>query len=394
MIPSFIFSHTPTIHFGAGEFSNLDTIISRIGKKALIVTGAHSFESSGKKSLIDQALTKKSVTPHFFTVKSEPSPGLINYAVSQFKNNGIDIVCSIGGGSVIDTGKAISAMLLHDDSVFDYLEGVGTGKKHDGIKVPFIAVPTTAGTGSEATKNAVLRCVGPNGFKKSLRHDNFVPDVVVIDPELMLSCPPDITAASGMDAFTQLLESYVSSKSTPLTDALAFSGLCYAAKNLIPACTTGAECIDVRAGMAYAAFLSGITLANTGLGIVHGLASAMGGLFDIPHGIICGTLVSAATKVTIDILKKRADTGEEALTKYARIGTLLSENDNGDTDHSCDLLIRKLEEWTDMLNLPLLSDIGFKESDIENILDRTGNKNNPVKLDRIEIRLILESRLK
>ena len=360
----------------------------------LIVTGSQSFVSSGKKDIIDKALRKKSVAPLYFPVSGEPSPYLIDDAVSKFRNSDIYIVCSIGGGSVIDTGKAISAMLLHDDSVFDYLEGVGTGKKHDGVKVPFIAVPTTAGTGSEATKNAVLSCVGPSGFKKSLRHDNFVPDAALIDPELMLSCPPNITASTGMDAFTQLLESYVSTQSTPLTDALAFSGLCHAAENLIPACTTGAGDVEVRAGMAYAALLSGITLANAGLGVVHGLASALGGLFDIPHGVICGTLVGAATRVSISVLKKQKNTGENALKKYARIGALLSGNDSGDTDRCCELLIIKLEEWTDLLNLPLLNEFGVKESNIENILNSTGNKNNPAKLDRCEIRQIIESRLK
>ena len=393
MIPSFLFTHTPAIHFGAGKFEILDTIISNFGKTALIVTGAHSFESSVKKDRIDQALAEKSVKILYFPVKGEPSPELIDGAVSQFRNSNIDVVCSIGGGSVIDTGKAISAMLSHDNSVFDYLESVGTGKKHDGIKVPFIAVPTTAGTGSEATKNAVLSRVGPEGFKKSLRHDNLIPDIALIDPELMISCPFDVTASTGMDAFTQLLESYVSVQSTPLTDALAYSGLCHAAENLIPACTDGAENVEVRAGMAYAALLSGVTLANAGLGIVHGLASAFGGLYDIPHGVVCGTLMWAANKVTVDALKRRTGHGEPALAKYACIGALLSGGDSADIYGSCDMLIRKLEEWTDVLHLPPLGEFGVKESDIDNIIDRTGNKNNPVKLDRSEIRRIIELRM-
>ncbi len=393
MIPSFLFTHTPTIHFGAGKFGILNKIIGSFGKTALIVTGAHSFESSGKKDIIDRSLAEKSVEPIYFPARGEPSPELIDDAVSRFRNSNIDVVCSIGGGSVIDTGKAISAMLRHDDSVFDYLEGVGTGKSHDGVKVPFIAVPTTAGTGSEATKNAVLSRVGPNGFKKSLRHDNFIPDIALIDPELMVSCPVDVTASTGMDAFTQLLESYVSDKSTPLTDALAYSGLCHASESLIPACTNGAENIGIRAGMAYAALLSGVTLANAGLGIVHGLASALGGLFDIPHGVVCGTLVQAANKVTVNALKHKKESGEPALLKYSRIGALLSGEDSGDIYRSCDVLIRTLEEWTDLLHLPPLSEFGVKESDIENIIDRTGNKNNPVKLDRSEIREIIELRM-
>jgi alcohol dehydrogenase len=239
LISPFIFSRIPVIHFGAGEFNTLPDIIGRMGKTVLIITGSHSFQSSGKKDQLESALKKKSINFFSVQVKGEPSPGLIDTVVAQFRDSGIDVVCGIGGGSVIDAGKAVSAMLLHDDSVFEYLEGVGTGKQHDGDKAPFIAVPTTAGTGSEATKNAVLSEVGQDGFKKSLRHDNFVPDIAVVDPELMLPCPPLTTAASGMDALSQLLESYVSTRASKLTDSLAYDGLSCVVHNLIPACTDG-----------------------------------------------------------------------------------------------------------------------------------------------------------
>jgi len=394
VIPSFTFSQIPVIHFGAGKFKILAEIIGEFGERALIVTGGQSFQSSGKKDIFDRALTEKSITSFLLHVQEEPSPELIDSAAACFKRENIDVVCSIGGGSVIDAGKAVSAMILKDDSVSDYLEGIGTGKVHDGVKIPFIAVPTTAGTGSEATKNAVLSNIGPDGFKKSLRHHNFVPDVAVIDPELMLSCPPDITASTGLDAFTQLLESFVSSKATPLTNALAYSGISTAADNLILASTTGSQSIDVRAGMAYASFLSGITLANAGLGAVHGLASAIGGLFDIPHGVICGTLVSAVTKVTIEKLRKCRDTYDNVLMKYARAGALLTGQDCDESQEYCDLLVDKLEEWTEVLRMPSLNEFGVNKLDFDAILDRTDNKNNPVPLDRNEIRQILMMRLK
>ncbi|MFC1694376.1 iron-containing alcohol dehydrogenase [Candidatus Latescibacterota bacterium] len=393
MIPSFAFSRIPMIHFGAGTFGMLDSVISSMGSKPLIVSGSHSFESSGKKDILEHALRKKSFAPIFFSVKGEPSPDLVDNAVSLFRNSGIDVVCAVGGGSVIDAGKAISAMLLHDDSVFDYLEGVGKGEKHDGVKIPFIAVPTTAGTGSEATKNAVLSRVGPEGFKKSLRHDNLVPDAALIDPELTLSCPPDITAATGMDAFSQLLEACVSTRSNPMTDALAYSGLSSAIDMLIPVCTSGSGVVEVRAGMAYAALISGIAIANAGLGTVHGLASALGGLFDIPHGVVCGTLVGAWAKITIEKLKRETDDRELALQKFARAGALIAGGDERDLDRSCELLVQKLMEWIDILHIPTLSSFGIKESDIDSILNKTDNKNNPVTLDRSEIRRIIEVRL-
>ena len=297
MIPTFTFARTPRISFGAGTKSEIPGLAESIGKRILLVTGGKSFPASNHWTALAAAFQERSLDWYHISVKGEPSPELVDSAVSEYRPKNIKTVVAIGGGSVIDAGKAISAMLTHTGSVFDYLEGVGTGKKHDGRKVPFIAVPTTAGTGSEATKNAVLSRVGPQGFKKSLRHDNFVPDHAVVDPELSLSCPADITASCGMDAFTQLLESYVSLKSTPLTDSLALSGMEQVSGHLIPVCTTGASALPNRTAMAYGALLSGITLANAGLGIVHGLAATIGGLYTIPHGVICGVLAEQVTFV-------------------------------------------------------------------------------------------------
>ena len=180
-------------------------------------------------------------------------------------------------------------MLPLSDGIINYLEGVELNPP--GSTVSFIAVPTTAGTGSEATKNAVISSIGESGFKKSLRHDNFIPDIAVIDPQLMLSCPETLTAACGLDAIAQLLESYVSSKSNPITDALAFDALTKAIPAFEVAVKDGHKNLEARASMAYGALISGITLANAGLGIVHGFASPIGGFFDIPHGVVCGTLL-------------------------------------------------------------------------------------------------------
>ena len=390
VIPSFSFSRIPQIYFGAGSFDNIESIIGSQARSALIVTGARSFKSTEKRSRLQEMLSNRSITAYDISVSGEPSPDLVDSAVAEFRGKSIDIVVSIGGGSVIDAGKAISAMLTQTVSVVDFLESVGTGIKHSGEKIPFIAVPTTAGTGSEATKNAVLSRIGPGGFKKSLRHDNFVPDAVVIDPELIRHCPPAITAACGMDAFTQLLESYVSTKANPMTDALAYSGLSYVKDSLVEVYTGGSRSIDSWAGMAYGAFMSGITLANAGLGIVHGLASPVGGYFDIPHGVICGTLVGPATRVTIDKLRTRGDKGMPFLRKYANVGALFTGSDNEDIHYLCDTLLKTIDEWTETLKLPSLREYGIGESDFDRIIDGAGNKNNPVHLDRNEIRKILK----
>ncbi len=198
----------------------------------------------------------------FLTLYAIPVVGLVDEVVSRHRRDTPDWVLAIGGGSAVDAGKAISAMLPQSGSVKDFLEGREV-RKHDGRKLPFIAVPTSSGTGSEATKNAVLSEVGENGFKSSLRHDNFMPDIAVIDPELMRSCPPGVTAACGLDALTQLLESWVSSKASPITDALALSGLEHVAAGFLRACEDGENDLEARGHMAYAALLSGLTLAKS-----------------------------------------------------------------------------------------------------------------------------------
>jgi alcohol dehydrogenase class IV len=389
----FNFARIPLIHFGAGTIRDLPSWIQKFGHRVIIVTGSKSFRESKKWEDLKKTLNARSIKWSSITVKGEPSPRLIDDTVHEFYNQHINVVLAIGGGSVLDAGKAISAMLPLREPVVNYLEGIGTGQEHPGTKIPFIALPTTAGTGSEATKNAVLRVVGKSGFKRSLRHENFVPDVAIIDPELMITCPPDITAACGMDAFTQLLESYLSTKSNPMTDALAWSGMEYVKNNLTSACTTGASDVKVRAGMAYASLISGITLANAGLGIVHGLASQIGGYFEIPHGTVCGTLVAAATRINIHTLRNKNDADKRALQKYAKVGALLSGRDINDINHCCDLLIEKLQEWTELLQLPLLSDYGIQISHIDKIVNSAGMKNNPVKLGKDQIESILLSRV-
>jgi alcohol dehydrogenase len=253
------------------------------------------------------------------------------------------------------------------------------------------------------TKNAVLSMVGPEGYKKSLRHDNLVPDAVIVDPELMITCPPHITAACGMDAFTQLLEPYLSPIASPLTDALALSGLEQVRDHLIPSCTEGGGNLAVRAGMAYASMLSGVVLANAGLGIVHGLASPIGGFFPVPHGVVCGTLVASATESNIAALRKRAGQGAQsqgdahpaqaALAKFARVGILFGGSADKGEAWNADFLVERLRAWTELLRLPRLGAYGIGASDIDRILDKTSNRHNPVPLDREEQSELLARRL-
>ncbi len=391
----FNFASIPHIIFGAGKLSELYKIILTLGKNALIVTGSSSLENSGKWEEITSELAKRSILFDHISIKGEPSPQLIDENAKKFRNKKIDVVIGIGGGSVVDAGKAISAMIPKSDSISNYLEGIGN-KVHDGIKVPYIAIPTTSGTGSEATKNAVISKVGSDGFKKSLRHDNLIPNYAIIDPELIISCPPSVTAACGMDAFTQLLEAYVSSKPSPMTDALAYSGMKAMKDNMIPSCTYRSTDIEVRSAMAYGSLMSGITLANAGLGIVHGLASPIGGFFDIPHGVICGTLLAEATKMNILKIKKMGLAGKEALLKHAKIGGLLEGNEcfeEKDIDYFCYALTDTLDKWTERLDLEKLGKYGITSKDLDKIVENAGLKNNPVLLSREDIKIILMNRL-
>ncbi len=399
MITSFTFTATPRILFGTGSFNKLPGLISDYGKRVLLVTGGASFRNSSQYRRLINQLEEKALPYFKVGVTTEPSPELIDQAVNNFMEEKIELVVAIGGGSVIDAGKAISAMLPLRESVLTYIEGVGAGKTHPGEKLPFIAVPTTSGTGSEATNNAVLSRIGKKGFKKSLRHDHFIPNIALLDPRLTLSCPAEITAASGLDAFVQLLEAYTSTNASAMTDSLVLDAIQIANKCLLPACTDQSQNINVRAGMAYASLISGIALTNAGLGIVHGLASPIGGYFKIPHGVICGTLLAEVVKTNINLLHKAKNPACPYLKKYARLGSLLAlgqtapQLDKNGIIRSCNLLVKKLESWIKLLDIPRLSQFGVTEKDLDKIVKKIGHKNNPVKLTAEQIKQILKNRL-
>ncbi len=378
-IKPFQFSFNPKLVFGAGSINELCGLIGDIGNNILIITGMSSFKSSPKREKLLQDLKNSQINYYEQEIEGEASPDFVDEIASFYRDKQLHAVLSIGGGSVIDTGKAVSAMIPQKESAMDYIEGLGK-KKHNGIKVPFIAVPTTAGTGSEATNNAVLSRIGPQGFKKSLRHNNLIPDAVIIDPELTLSCPFGVTAASGMDAFTQLLESFMSVKASVLSDALSINGLeMFKNDALIAACTDGAGDISVRSRLSYAAYLSGAALTNVGLGAVHGLAGVIGGLFNIPHGTICASLVGRVTKYNIE--KLLLENQSYYLKKYSRIGHLLTDSDEKDIKKGCDLLINKIEEWARKLTIPNVKELGISEIDLKKIAQSADSKSNPVKLN-------------
>jgi alcohol dehydrogenase class IV len=390
MVESFKFSRVPQIIFGPGTITELPSIIKSIGRSVLIITGARSFESGEKGKKLLNELERENIVIHRARVQKEPSPSEVDKITKGYYNKSVSLVVAIGGGSVMDTGKAVSAMLLTGEGVRDYLEGVGS-KVHSGRKVPFIAVTTTSGPGSEATNNAVISEIGEKGFKKSLRHNNFIPDYALIDPELTLKCNPEITAASGMDAFSQLLESYISDKASIFTDSLAVEGLRCISMYLLKVYRNGND-LEARAGMAYAAMVSGITLSNAGLGVVHGFASTLGGYIEIPHGIVCGTLMGAANKKNVEIICDKGN-NNISLNKYANIGKMFVKNTGKSNEYYAKALVEHIEELITNLKLPALGYFGIKAEQAEKIVDSTSLKNNPVPLTRADLLDILLARI-
>ena len=395
MLLDFNFASIPHIIFGAGKLNEIYDLIPNFGNNVLYVIGGSSLKNSGKWDEIESTMQKNNIPFSSISVYGEPTPRFVDEAVNKFRNHNIDVIVGIGGGSVIDAGKAISAMLTKKNSIKDFLEGVGN-KTHDGKKIPYIAVPTTSGTGSEVTKNTVISEVGIEGFKKSLRHDNLIPNYAVIDPKLVISCPKSVSSSCGMDAFTQLLEGYVSPKSNLITDTFAMSGIKKMKDAIIPVCNEKGSDINLRSAMAYGALLSGIVLANAGLGIVHGFASSIGGLFEIPHGVVCGTLLAESTKVNIKRLEELGSEVENYLLKYALVGALIDGRkcfEDIDISHYCSILVDVLDNWTNKLNIDRLGQYGITSTDVDSIIDKTSLKNNPVQLRREDLHEILTNRI-
>lgn len=394
-IPAFTVARLPEIRFGAGRVKETADVLASFGRTALLVTGGRSFTSSPHWVDLQAALAVRGIQWQAMQVEQEPSPALVDEAVCRYRDARIDVVAGIGGGSVLDAAKAIAGLLATGNSVMDYLEGVGRGLQYTGPAVPFVAVPTTAGTGSEATRNAVLSVRGKDGFKKSFRHDALMARVAIVDPDLLISCPKSLVTANGMDAFTQLLESYVSTRASPFTDALALSGLEAFRDGFWAAWETDhPRRAEGLSRIAYASLMSGITLAHAGLGAVHGLASPLGAHFPIPHGVACGTLVAAATAVNIRALRRHAQQSP-ALHKYAEVGRLLIGVQEDDIA-AADGLIELLHAWTGRLQLPVLGDFGIAAEHVDTVVrnSRGGSmQTNPLVLSDAELAQILQARL-
>lgn len=391
----FAIARIPRIDFASGAVNRLSEYVSKYGQSALVVTGAKSFLDSENWSELQSQFNQSGIKLRQESIPGEPSPEIVDEIVARLSNCQIDVVVGIGGGSALDAAKAIAGLLEVKRSVMDYLEGVGPELKYEGPAVPFIAVPTTAGTGSEATKNAVLSRHGLDGFKKSFRDDKLVAEVAIVDPDLLQTCPQQVIAANGMDALTQLLESYVSLKANSFNDALGVAGLRAARDGLLKLYESEGQDAKAREQMAFASLISGINLAQTGLGSVHGLASPLGAFYPIPHGVVCGSLVATATRINIEALQDR-EPENQALVRYARVSEILHQKRFRSSEEALQGLVVLLKTWTDKMQIPKLSSYGLEDSGIAHVVQNSRGssmKTNPIVLSDEEISLILQERL-
>ena len=372
---SFDFGTANRIVFGAGRSAELPAIVRGWGGKALVCTGSRP-ERHGE---LIAALPMRS---EIFRVLGEPTVEMARSAVQAARSQGADVVVAIGGGSALDLGKAVAMLLGNGGDPLDYLEVIGQGLPVTRPSVAFVAVPTTAGTGAEVTANAVLASP-EHGRKASLRSELMIPRVALVDPLLTLDCPPNVTAASGVDALTQCLEPYVSAQATPLTDALAIEGLRRASTGLRAAYADGSDAA-ARTDMALCSLLGGMSLANAKLGAVHGFAGVIGGLIDAAHGAICAALLAAVVEVNVTALRDR-EPSNPALDRYRTAATLLT----GRPDASVADGVDWIRETIGVLEIPGLTDLGVRPDMADDIVSKTrtasSTRGNPITLTDVEL---------
>jgi alcohol dehydrogenase class IV len=366
------FATAGRIVLGEGSFREAAGAASAMGKRALVVTGAtarHAFAG----------------VP--FPVAGEPSIEDVRRGAALARAEGCDLVAAIGGGSAIDAGKAIAALLANPGDPLDYLEVIGLGRPLEHPSAPMIAIPTTAGTGSEVTRNAVLASP-EHRVKASLRSAGMLPRLALVDPELTLGLPPATTAATGLDALAQLIEPYVSVRANPMTDLFCVEGIRRAAIALPRAWENGGD-REARSAMSWASLLGGMALANAGLGAVHGFAAPVGGMFPAPHGAICAALLPHAVEINVLALRARRP-NSEALRRYDQVARLLT----GQPHSTADDAVWWLTELCSRLEIPPLRSYGVGEEHVPELVAKAARassmKGNPVELTEEEMTELIE----
>ena len=379
----FEFATATRIVFGAGTVNEAGAIARELGRRALVVTGSDSHRAerilAGLKSSDVGAVT--------FSVAGEPELETVERGTKLARAERCDLVIGFGGGSALDAAKAIAAMLTNEGGLLDYVEIIGRGRALTKLSAPFIAIPTTAGTGSEVTRNAVLASP-EHKLKVSLRSPLMLARVAVIDPELTCDLPPALTASTGLDALTQLIEPFVCNRANPMTDGLCIEGLRRAARSLRVAFSKGRD-KDAREDMAVASLFGGLALANAGLGAVHGFAGPIGGSFSAPHGAICAALLPHVMAMNLRALRQR-DPNNAALHRYDEVAWWLT----GDAKAKADDGVKWARALVADLNIPRLGGFGIQREHFADLVAKAANassmKANPIVLTPEELTGVLE----
>lgn len=378
---NFEFATSTRIIFENGSFEKVPGLIEGLGNKVFIVTGKNITQAKRLSDL----LKEKNLQSQIFSVISEPTTSEIEKGTELAKKTGSNIVVGIGGGSAIDSAKAIAALAPNKGELADYLEVIGKGKKLEEKPLPCIAIPTTSGTGAEVTKNSVIKSTKHN-VKVSLRSDLMFPKIAVIDPVLTVSMPPEITASTGVDALTHLLETFVSKNSNPFIDILCREGMKRISDSLVQAFTDGNN-LEARENMAMASMLGGMALANVKLGAVHGFAGPIGGMFPIPHGAVCACLLPSVMEINIEALKIAGQ--QKLISKFDEVARILTQSDTAiaaDGVAWVKALVKKLQ-------IPRLSEFHISPGIFAQLVEMAKNsssmKGNPVELDNRQLLEIL-----
>ncbi len=382
----FEFATAGRIVFGAGAFAEAGTIARELGRRALVITGRDPRRS---EPLLGR-LAAARIGAKTFALGGEPTIDDIAAGAAQARDADCDFIVGCGGGSALDAAKAIAALRTNDGEPLDYLEVIGRAQPLARPAAPILAIPTTAGTGSEVTRNAVLASPA-HGVKVSLRSPHMLPRVALVDPQLTHDLPPALTASTGLDALTQLIEPYVCTRANPMTDALCVDGIRRAARSLRRAVEDGHNAA-AREDMALASLFGGLALANAGLGAVHGFAAPIGGRFSAPHGAVCAALLPHVMAANLHALRTRAPQ-HEALRRYDEIARLVTDRAQATADDG----VRWVRELVAALEVPTLSTFQISRADIPVIVaaaeKASSMKANPIGLTSTELGGILESAL-
>ena len=382
----FEFSTADRIVFGPGTLSEVGSIAKEFGVRAFVILGVENEDSERLLSI----LWDNKIDYITFQVNQEPTVNLIQKACFEASRNECDLVIGFGGGSAIDTAKSVASLMTNPGDIFDYLEVIGNSKPLRKKGLPVIAIPTTAGTGAEVTRNAVVyspeHCV-----KVSLRSPMMLPNLALIDPELTLCLPKEVTASTGLDALTQVIEPFVSNQANPITDSLCREGMARAAASLRIAYNQGDD-LGARQNMCLASLVGGLALANSKLGAVHGFAGVIGGMFSGPHGIICARLLPYVFSTNVNALREREPDGEK-IKRFDEVGRILTRDSSATAAEA----VAWIKSLTDELVVRSLSEFGMKEADIPEVVEKSEKsssmKGNPVALTKDELYEILQNAL-